>query len=56
MVIFNQVFLNCAEKSIIFPNSKNLLKSPTNLESGSLRNEIQGYLLLSSKEINKELI
>jgi len=26
----NQVLLNCAEKSVILPNSENLLKSPTN--------------------------
>jgi len=26
----NQVLLNCAKKLVIFPNSENLLKSPTN--------------------------
>jgi len=51
----NQVLLNCAKKSMIFPNSENLLKSPTNSNSEPLRNEIQGYLLLSSMEIKEEV-
>jgi len=36
----NQVILNCAKKSIIFPNFENLLKSPTNLKSEHLMNEM----------------
>jgi len=51
----NQVLLNCAKKSVIFPNSENLLKSPTNSKSEPLRNEIQGYLLLSSMEIKEKV-
>jgi len=51
----NQVLLNCAEKSIIFPNPENLLKSHTNSKSEPLKNEIQGYLLLSSMEIKEEV-
>ena len=51
----NRVLLNCAKKSEIFPNSKNLLKSPTNSKSEPLRNEIQGYLLLSYMEIKEEV-
>jgi len=40
---------------VIFPNSENLKKSPTNSKSEPLRNEIQGYLLLSSMEIKEEV-
>jgi len=50
----NQVLLNCVEKLVIFPNSENLLKSPTNSKSEPLMNEIQGYLL-SSMEIKEEV-
>ena len=51
----NRVLLSCAKKSVIFPKSENLLKSLTNSKSESLRNEIQGYLLLSSMEIKEEV-
>jgi len=51
----NQVLLNCAEKLVTFPNSKNLLKSPTNSKSEPLRNKIQCYLLLYSIEIKEEV-
>ena len=55
LVIFQSSPLNCAKKSVIFPNSKNILKSPTNSKSEPLRNEIQRYLLLSSMEIKEEV-
>jgi len=55
LIIFNQVLLNFAEKSVIFSNSENLLKSPTNSKSEPSSNEIQGYLLLSSMEIKEEV-
>ena len=51
----DQVLLNCAGKLVIFQNSENLLKSPTNSKSEPLRNEIQGYLLLYSMEIKEEV-
>ena len=47
--------MDCAEKLVIFPNSKNLLKSPTNSKREPLMNEIQGYLILSSMEIKEEV-
>lgn len=47
--------MNCVKKSIIFSNSENLLKSPIDLVSKCLRNEIQGYLLLSSMKIKGEV-
>jgi len=51
----NQVLLNCVEKSVMFPNSKNLLKSPTNSKSEPLMNKVQWYLLLSSMEIKEKV-
>ena len=51
----NRVLLNCAKKSVIFSNFENLLKSPTNSKTEPLRNEIQGYFLLSSMEIKEEV-
>ena len=51
----NQVLLNCIEKLVIFLNSENLLKSPTNSKSEPLMNEILGYLLLFSIEIKEEV-
>jgi len=47
--------LNWVEKSVIFSNFENILKSHTNSESEPLRIEIQGYLLLSSTEIKEEV-
>ena len=39
----------------MFPNSKNLLKSPTNSKSEPLMNKVQWYLLLSSMEIKEKV-
>jgi len=51
-LIANQVILNCAEKSVVFPNLKVLLKPS---ENPILKNKIQGYLLLSSMESKEEV-
>jgi len=48
----NQIILNCAEKSVVFSNHEILLKPS---ENPNLKNELQGYLLLSSMESNEEV-
>jgi len=48
----NQVILNCAEKSVVFPNLEIVLKP---YENPILKNKIHGYLLLSCMESNEEV-
>jgi len=54
-LVANQVILNCAERSMIFPNSEILLNPSTDSKNLVLKNKIQGYLLLSYVESKEEV-
>nr|KYP32923.1 hypothetical protein KK1_046284 [Cajanus cajan] len=51
----NHVFLNCAEKSVMFSDSKDLSISLSKSISKFSWGKVQGYLILSSMEANEEV-